>query len=78
MRRKTWKFLITFHTTSEAMAVERYCKERKLPGRMIPVPREISASCGLAWCAPAEEKDKLAELLQVFAGELEGSYELEL
>ena len=41
--------MITFHTTTDAMAMERYCKKKE-PGRLIPVPGTISAGCGLAWC----------------------------
>lgn len=25
------------------------CGQHKIPGRLIPVPREITAGCGLAW-----------------------------
>lgn len=45
------KLLITFHTTTQAMAMEDACRSAGLPGRLIPVPASISAGCGLAWCA---------------------------
>ncbi|MFR1638654.1 MAG: DUF3343 domain-containing protein [Eggerthellaceae bacterium] len=32
-----------------------------LPGRMIPIPSEVSAGCGLAWCVPAEERGALLD-----------------
>ena len=51
MRKKVMKLVVTFHTTSDAMAMEKICKERSVPGRLIPVPRAISAGCGLSWCA---------------------------
>ena len=58
MRQKEWKLIITFHTTADAIAFEKACKEYGKPGRMIPVPRELSAGCGLAWCvAPSERAD---------------------
>lgn len=78
MREKSWKFIITFHTTSEAIAVERYCREKELPGRLIPVPRAISASCGMAWCVPLEQKELLGELLVRFGQEMDRTYELEI
>ena len=31
---------------------------------MIPVPRELSAGCGLAWCAAPEKKEELQELAE--------------
>ena len=48
IEKKRW-LLITFHTTSEAMAMEQRCQEAGLAGRLIPVPRTITADCGLAW-----------------------------
>lgn len=58
MRQKEWKLIITFHTTSDAIAFEKACKETGRSGRMIPVPRELSAGCGLAWCTvPADRAD---------------------
>lgn len=66
MRKKELRLVITFHTTAEAMAAERYCKEQGIPGRLIPVPRQISAGCGLAWSSPAEEAGRLRE--QMTAG----------
>ena len=38
MRKKVMKLVVTFHTTSDAMAMEKVCKERNVPGRLIPVP----------------------------------------
>lgn len=55
MRQKELKFIITFHTTAEAIAMEKACKEEGLAGRLIPVPRQISAGCGLAWSMPADQ-----------------------
>lgn len=59
MRQKQPALVVTFSTTSEAMAAEKYSGERGLPGRLIPVPREITAGCGLAWKAPPEEEEEL-------------------
>ena len=64
MRKKELKLVVTFHTTADAMAMEKACRERNLPGRLIPVPRAISAGCGLAWCAPTEEREALLALLE--------------
>ncbi len=52
MREKSMKLLVTFHTTAGAMAMEKYCKAQEAPGRLIPVPRSITADCGLCWMAP--------------------------
>ena len=38
MIRKQQRAVFTFHTTTDAMAMESLCKEKNLGGRMIPVP----------------------------------------
>lgn len=64
MRKKELKLVVTFHTTADAMAMEKACKENQVPGRIIPVPRAISAGCGLAWCAELDEKDQVAAMMK--------------
>ena len=55
MRAKRPYIVLSFHTTLEAMEWERHCLASCIPGRLIPLPREISAGCGLAWRMPPEE-----------------------
>lgn len=43
MRKKEERFVVTFATTTGAMAMERACQAAGLPGRLIPVPRSITA-----------------------------------
>ena len=64
MLKKTEKLVITFHTTTEAMAMEKACKALSADGRLIPVPRVISAGCGLAWCADVSSEGALTQLMQ--------------
>lgn len=64
MIKKTNKLVITFFTTTDAMAMERICKEEKADGRIIPVPGSISADCGLAWCASVDSEDSLRSLME--------------
>ena len=63
MRQKKPTLIITFATTTQAMAMEKFCMENNLPGRIIPVPREITAGCGLSWKAKPEEQQLLTEIL---------------
>lgn len=63
MIKKTGKLVITFYTTTAAMAMEQVCKDQGADGRLIPVPGSISADCGLAWCAGNESEDALLELM---------------
>ena len=64
MRKKELKLVVTFHTTADAMAMEKACKEQNAPGRIIPVPRAISAGCGLSWCADLSDKERITEVMQ--------------
>ena len=75
MRKKELKLVVTFHTTADAMAMEKLCREQQVPGRLIPVPRAISAGCGLAWCAPTEERDHLTEVMSSGGIDLEALHE---
>ena len=64
MRKKELKLVVTFHTTADAMAMEKICKAENVPGRLIPVPRAISAGCGLAWAAPLEAVEQIRHVMQ--------------
>ena len=63
MRKKELRLVVTFHTTADAMAMEKACKEHEVNGRLIPVPRAISAGCGLAWCAEPDERDAVIGIM---------------
>ena len=64
MREKKEWLIVTFSTTTAAMALERYCQKENLPGRIIPLPTKISAGCGLAWRTEPQEKDDLMERME--------------
>lgn len=63
MRKKKESLIVTFPTTAAAMQWEKYCIAQAVPGRLIPVPREITAGCGLAWKTEPQEEKKLREIL---------------
>lgn len=63
LRKKSPRVVVTFHTTTAAMKTEQAAREHDVPGRLIPVPREITAGCGLAWSAPIEAEEALRALL---------------
>ena len=64
MLKKKPALIITFATTTRAMATETFCARQQLPGRLIPVPREITSGCGLSWKAQPEEKEMLLDALE--------------
>lgn len=70
--------VLSFAKTTDAMAVEKYCMENNLPGRLIPIPREITAGCGLAWKAAPEDEEILVSGLKAAGLEWSSLYQLEL
>lgn len=64
MRQKKAALVVTFAATTDAMAMERYCLEHSFPGRLIPIPREIHAGCGLAWKTEPSEKEHFMGALE--------------
>ena len=55
--------VISFNKTTDAMAVEEYCLKNSIEGRLIPLPKEISAGCGLAWKCELGNKDNMIKVL---------------
>lgn len=78
MRTKQNYHLLTFHTTTAAMAMEDYCHGHGIPGRMIPLPQEISAGCGLAWRMRPEEYAQEKDRIEASKIQVENSLELTL
>lgn len=63
MRIRHLQLVVTFATTTAAMEMERKAEEEQIPGRLIPLPSEISAGCGLAWKTELSEKESLIPFL---------------
>ncbi len=70
--------VVTFYTTAEAMAAEKICRTRGLPGRLISAPRALSADCGIAWSAPPEAREAVVSALEEAGVEFAGVHELSL
>ena len=64
MRQRKPALVIAFDTTSQALAAEKLFADSGLPGRMIPIPSQITAGCGLAWKAEPEQRDALCGALE--------------
>ncbi len=76
MRKKELRAIITFHITADAMAADLGLRKKGVPGRLIPVPRSISASCGLSWSAPPDARGEVLQALKELDIEPEGVCEL--
>ena len=76
MRKRVPTLVITFATTTKAMQMEEICMKLSAPGRLIPLPGEISAGCGLAWSADPSEKEAILKVMADNGLEAEGVYEI--
>lgn len=74
MREKSLKFVVTFHTTTDAIAMEGYCQGEGIPGRIIPLPAAISADCGMCWAAPVEAEEVIRNALEHAGLRCAGTY----
>ena len=74
MRQKAETCVVTFRTTAGAMAMEAACREEGLPGRLIPVPRSVTAGCGLCWAAPPDSREAVEELVMKKGLDVDGIY----
>lgn len=63
MLEKKLSLVVSFNKTTDAMAVEEYCLKNNITGRLIPLPKEISSGCGLAWKCPIEDKENMLKIL---------------
>jgi hypothetical protein len=78
MRIREQRVIITFASTTNAMAMEKICKEEGTDGRLIPVPRCITAGCGLSWSAKPQAKVELLNLKEEHNLKYENIYEFEI
>lgn len=76
MREKEFRIILTFATTTDAMAMEAYCQENGVAGRLIPVPSAISAGCGMCWSAPVGQKEAIRRAAEDAQLHCEGIYEM--
>ena len=66
---------ITFHSTHLALKFENLLKKNNLTVKIIPVPRQISASCGLAGRTLLDDYDAILNLIKETSLDVEEIYE---
>lgn len=77
MREKKPTLFFSFPATAAAMEAERICKEAGIPGRLVPIPREITAGCGLAWMSEPAQEPVIRGFFAARGLAFEGSYLLD-
>ena len=77
MKPKKPTLFFSFSTTVAAMEAERICRENSIPGRLVPIPREITAGCGLAWMSVPAQEETIKAFFADQKLDYEGSYILD-
>lgn len=67
----------TFPTTHQAIKAEMLLTKENYEFKMVPVPRSISSSCGIALRCSPENAGKIRSILEKSLIDLEGFFELE-
>lgn len=73
MSQKTEHIVVTFENVTAAMAFEKKAVELDLKGRIIPLPEELGAGCGLCYAVKTGQEQTLKVLLH--ESEYESLYE---
>lgn len=68
---------ITFHSVSDSLKFEKAVQQEALDVKLVPVPREISSSCGVAAMFPPEIRKDVEAFLARAPFTVEQIHELE-
>lgn len=68
--------VVTFDNTQQSLAFEKSMKENNISVKLMPVPRQISSSCGIAARVPCEEKDTIIKICEEFKVETDGFHKV--
>ena len=63
-----YRYIVTFYAHFGAIRFQKQLKEKGIDGKMMPVPRDLSSSCGTCVCFdsdPFEVADPRHEIEQV-------------
>lgn len=63
--------IFTFYSIHYALKLEMSCRNENVPGKLIPVPRSISASCGTAFRGEMTDREKIAQIAKKDGVEIE-------
>jgi len=69
--------VLIFRSIHDVLKAEKMMNEQDIPLRLIPVPKEVSADCGMGIQVSCEELDKIRNLLSNADERLLGVYKLE-
>lgn len=58
---KNYYCIVTFHTTNQALTFEKVMKNNGVDVKLMPVPRQVSSSCGIAAQFPCELRNQIVK-----------------
>ncbi len=73
-RKRTKKdyIVLSFASYENAMEMEAFCHAGQIPGRLIPLPPQVSAGCGLCWRMEPQEWEAAEDAIRtqgpIFSG----------
>lgn len=70
--------VVTFEVTQHALIFEKNLKKNNLGVKLMPVPRELSSSCGTAAYVTCDEKDKILEICKIEEIPIDEFHEIEV
>ncbi|MBO1304976.1 DUF3343 domain-containing protein [Enterococcus sp. 669A] len=62
--------VVTFDTEHEALQFSSLCKNEQIEGRLMPIPRKLSAGCGISWRSDLACESAIQELVQKHTADL--------
>ncbi|WP_069650979.1 DUF3343 domain-containing protein [Caloranaerobacter ferrireducens] len=68
--------VVTFNSTNHAIQGEKILKDRNIEIKVIPTPREITASCGLSIRFDKKFLEEVISCIQSAALNIKGIYEI--
>lgn len=71
------KLIITFDNVGDAMSSDKVLKKEGVNTKLIPIPRNISAGCGISSLISKNDKEKAIISLDSEKIPYEGVYEIE-
>ncbi|WP_041720989.1 DUF3343 domain-containing protein [Alkaliphilus metalliredigens] len=73
----TFYCVLTFHTTHHALNAEVILKKKSIPVKLMPVPRQVSSSCGIAAEIPCSMKEELLGICHRYGVEIDDFHSIE-
>lgn len=69
-------YVVSFDSTHHAIRADKLFKEHNLNVRMMPTPREITASCGLSIRFEEADLEEVEEIINKEDLDVKGKYEM--